>query len=272
MNESQLSEWLSQQLEVNNSFKSETSNERLKEIIGCIDLTSLNSTDDDASILQFVHNGIQIIKEANVPNVAAVCVFSNFAQLVSNELKGTGISTACVAAAFPHGQAILDSKIKEVELAALAGADDIDIVINRGLVLSGEYDEMESEIFAFKNAAGKAHLKVILEVSELNYSQVYEASIRAIRAGANFLKTSTGKGSSGASLESSLLMCKAINEHWKDTGEMVGFKAAGGISTSENANQYFNLVKTMLGNKWANNSYFRIGASSLLKNIITDIN
>lgn len=272
MYEPQLSSWISSQLKENNSFKSEPTNERLKQIIGCIDLTSLNSTDSNASICQFVRDGFKLIKDANVPNVAAICVFSNFVDLVKGELRGTDVSMACVAAAFPHGQAILGSKIKEVELAALATADDIDIVINRGLVLSGNYDEMESEIVAFKKAAGNAHLKVILEVSELNYSQIYESSKRAIRAGADFLKTSTGKGTSGASLEASLIMCRAIKEHWEKTGKMVGFKAAGGISTSESANQYFNLIKTVLGDQWTTKPYFRIGASSLLKNIIADIN
>jgi len=140
------------------------------------------------------------------------------------------------------------------------------------MVLDGDYSSLETELIALKASSGNSHLKVILEVCELNLEQVYLASKLAINSGADFIKTSTGKGKSGASLEASLVMCKAIKEHFDTTGNRVGFKAAGGISTSENAIQYYNLVKTVLGKDWVNNRYFRIGASSLLRNIISDLN
>jgi deoxyribose-phosphate aldolase len=272
MNSTELHSWVKNQLEDNNQFKSDYKNDDLKNIVSCIDLTTLNATDSPKSVTDFVSKGLETIKEHNLPTVAAFCVFSNFTSLVKNELKGSGISTACVATAFPHGQASLNSKVSEVADASKNKADDIDIVINRGLVKDGDFDAMAKEVAEFKNAARNSHLKVILEVCELNLDQVYEASKRSLQSGADFLKTSTGKGSSGASLEASLVMCLAIREHFEATGNMVGFKAAGGISTSENAIQYWNLVQSILDEKWMNNRYFRIGASSLLNNIISDLN
>lgn len=271
MNSADVSAWAETQLQENNQFKSGFSNANLHDIVRCIDLTTLNASDSRKSVKHFVINGQTTIKSNNLPNVAAYCVFSNFTSLVKEELQGTEISTACVATAFPHGQAGLDSKVAEVMDAAKQGADDIDIVINRGMVLDGDYNQMEQEVAAFKLACGNAHMKVILEVCELSLEQVYKSSKRAINAGADFLKTSTGKGSAGASLEATLVMCLAIKEHFESTGKMVGFKAAGGISTSSNAMQYWNAVNHVLNNDWMNNRYFRIGASSLLKNIISDL-
>ena len=272
MNSTELHSWVKNQLEDNDQFKSDYKNDDLKNIVSCIDLTTLNATDSPKSVSSFVAKGMDTLKGNDLPNVAAFCVFSNFTSLVKNELKGTGIATACVATAFPHGQASLNAKISEVADASKNNADDIDIVINRGLVRDGDYTAMANEVSEFKNAAGNSHLKVILEVCELDLDQVYESSKRSLKAGANFLKTSTGKGSSGASLEASLVMCVAIREHFEATGKMVGFKAAGGISSSENAMQYWNLVNSILGKEWMNNRYFRIGASSLLNNIISDLN
>jgi deoxyribose-phosphate aldolase len=271
MNSADVSAWAETQLQENNNFKSDFTNAILHDIVSCIDLTTLNASDSRESVKKFVTNGQNAIQINNLPNVAAYCVFSNFTSLVKAELKGTDISTACVATAFPHGQAGLVSKVAEVTDAANQGADDIDIVINRGMVLDGDYDQMEHEVAAFKAASGNAHMKVILEVCELSLEQVYESSKRAINAGADFLKTSTGKGSSGASLEATLVMCLAIKDHFEATNRMVGFKAAGGISTSSNAMQYWNAVNHVLGASWMNNRYFRIGASSLLKNIISDL-
>ena len=272
MNSTELHSWVKNQLIENDSFKSAFKNADLKNIVSCIDLTTLNATDSRKSVSAFVAKGIDTLKSNNLPNVAAFCVFSNFTSLVKNEVKGSGIATACVATAFPHGQASLNSKVTEVADASQNNADDIDIVINRGLVRDGDYDAMANEVSEFKKAAGSSHLKVILEVCELDLDQVYESSKRSLQSGADFLKTSTGKGISGASLEASLVMCLAIKEYFEATGKMVGFKAAGGISTSENAMQYWNLVQSVLGEDWMNNRYFRIGASSLLNNIITDLN
>ena len=271
MNNADLNVWVADLLQENNSFKTSFSANDLHEIVSCIDLTTLNASDSPKSVSKFVADGQQLLKANNLPNVAAYCVFSNFTSQVKSELAGTQIGTACVATAFPHGQASLNAKVAEVVDAEKQGADDIDIVINRGLVLDGDYDQMAMEVAAFKNAAGKAHLKAILEVCELSLDQVYESSKRCIDSGADFLKTSTGKGSAGASLEATLVMCKAIKEHFDATGKMVGFKAAGGISTSENVMQYRNAVRFILGEDWMKNQYFRIGASSLLKNIISDL-
>ncbi len=271
MDYTQLNSWVQKKLQDNNDYKSSYEKERLKNIIGCIDLTTLNATDSPTSVRQFVKNGIHKLSINSLPEVAAFCVFSNFASQVKTQLVHTNIDVACVATAFPHGQADLQSKIKEVEAAVVAGADDIDVVINRGMVLDGDYEGLASEIKAFSEASSKVHLKVILEVCELSLEQVYLAAKISIENGANFIKTSTGKGSSGASLEASLVMCLAIKEHFEKTGLMIGFKAAGGISTSEGANQYWSLVENCLGEKWMNKRYFRIGASSLLKNIIADL-
>lgn len=271
MTNAELTVWVQKTLESNNHFSSNFSNGDLHQLVSCIDLTTLNATDSHESVKNFMNNGLEKLKENKLPEVAAFCVFSNFTELTKKTLKDTSIKTACVAAAFPHGQAGLGSKVTEVTDAALNGADEIDIVINRGLVLDGNYNQMEKEIVAFKSSSGIAHLKSILEVCELDLSQVYETSKRAINAGSDFIKTSTGKGKNGASLEASLVMCKAIKEHFNETGLMVGFKAAGGISTSADAMRYYNLVGFILGEKWQNNTYFRIGASSLLQNIISDL-
>ncbi len=272
MTNNELSAWVETQRNENQNFKFDYSSSDLRDVISCLDLTTLNATDSNESVKGFVRNGMEKLKKNDLPNVAAFCVFSNFTDVVKKELKGTLIHTAVVAAAFPHGQASLGTKVTEVTDAAINGADDIDIVINRGMVIEGDFDKMESEILAFKAASMNAKLKVILEVCELDLSHVYEASKRAINVGADFIKTSTGKGSSGANISSSLVMCKAIKEHYNSTGLMVGFKAAGGISTSEEAMQYFHMVKSFLGEEWANQKYFRIGASSLLNNLIHDLN
>lgn len=267
----EIENWVKEELKLNNQFESAFTSSQLKELVQCVDLTSLNSTDSVESVKAFVASGIKTITASNISPFAAVCVFSNFTEVVKSALSGTSISTACVAAAFPHGQADLKVKVAEVKSAAMNGADDIDIVINRGLVLDGKMNEMAAEVSAFKSAAGSAHLKVILEVCDLSLEQVYVSSKLALNAGADFLKTSTGKGSHGATLEASLLMCLAIKEHFEKTGKMVGFKAAGGISTSGEAIKYYNLVHHILGKEWVNNRYFRIGASSLLAQLINDI-
>ncbi|MGB0389937.1 MAG: deoxyribose-phosphate aldolase [Salibacteraceae bacterium] len=271
MNNNELNDWVAAQLQTNNRFITPYDNADLHKIVSCIDLTTLNSTDSSNSVQKFVADGIETLNVNKLPEVAAFCVFSNFVPLVKRATEASNIDVACVATAFPHGQADLESKTLEVKNAADNQANDIDVVINRGLVLDGNYQEMGEEIKSFSNSSGAAHLKVILEVCELNLEQVYKSSLIAMRNGADFIKTSTGKGSGGASLEASLVMCLAIKEFYKETGKMVGFKAAGGISTAENAMQYWNIVNIILGEGWLINKYFRIGASSLLKNIIADL-
>lgn len=271
MDLSDLEQWVNDQLIENHDFTSSYGNTQLEQIIQCIDLTTLNAIDSPNSVLDFVTTGRNFLKERNLPDVAAFCVFSNYTALVKHALKGSNISTACVATCFPHGQASLNVKLEEVKDAKTQGADEIDVVINRGLVIDGDYDTVFNEIEQFKHVAGSTHVKVILEVCELSLQQVYKMSQLAIKAGADFLKTSTGKGIAGADLKASLVMCLVIKEHYLETGKKVGFKAAGGISSSETAIQYFNLVGKILGVKWQSNKYFRIGASSLLKNIVKDL-
>ena len=271
MNTTELQNWVSLQIVDNNSFKSVFLNSDLNNLVACIDLTTLNATDSPSSVDRFVSEGMEVLKSNQLPNVAAFCVFSNFTKQVKAQLKESEVHTACVATAFPHGQADLESKTLEVKVAAQNGADDIDVVINRGMVLDNDYSSLATEIKSFNQAKGAAHLKVILEVCELNLDQVYKSSMVAMENGADFIKTSTGKGSSGASIETSLVMCKAIKDYFEHTNRRVGFKAAGGISTSQNAMQYWNVVKHILGDNWLDKRYFRIGASSLLKNIIIDL-
>ncbi len=271
MNHTELQDWVRTEMRSNQDFSSNFNASDLTKVLTCIDLTTLHANDSPASVNAFVVNGLKLLKKNNRDKVAAICVYSNFTAEVSKLLKGSEISTACVAASFPHGQANLESKVLEVANAAKAGADDIDVVINRGMVLDNDYESLGKEIKAFANAAGKAHLKVILEVCELNLEQVYLAAMVVMENGADFIKTSTGKGVSGASIEASLVMCLAIKDHFFNSQKMVGFKAAGGISSSSDAMQYWNLVQHVLGNNWMNKRYFRIGASSLLKNIIADL-
>lgn len=271
MNEADLSAWVDAQLTKNKEFKSAFDANDLHHIVECIDLTTLNSTDSPNSVQKFVRNSLSLLENNKMPNVAAFCVYSNFVNLVNRELTDSTIHVACVATAFPHGQADLNSKVLEVKEAAENSANDIDVVINRGMVLDGDYTGIGHEIKSFSQASGNAHLKVILEVCELNLAQVYQSAMVAMQNGADFIKTSTGKGVSGANLSASLVMCLAIKNYHQETGKMVGFKAAGGISTSLVAMQYWNIVKELLGSDWLNKRYFRIGASSLLKNIITDL-
>lgn len=263
--------WVADQLNQHNNFETKFSKEGIRKLVEYIDLTTLNPTDSATGVHSFVANGLATLKEHNLPNVAAFCVFSNFAKQTSMQLANTGIETAVVASGFPYGQCDLESKCAEISAAAANGASEIDIVINRGFMHENNPEQMRKELIAMRAAAPDTHMKVILEVCELDLAQVYLAAQISIETGADFIKTSTGKGTSGASIEASLIMCKAIKEHHETTGKMIGFKAAGGISTSSVAARYTHMIGTVLGMDWLSPSYFRIGASSLLKNIIADI-
>lgn len=271
MNLLECENWVADQLKQHNNFETKFSKEGIRRLVEYIDLTTLNPTDSATGVKAFVENGLNTLKTHHLPNVAAFCVFSNYANQTSELLKGTGIETAVVASGFPYGQCDIESKCLEIEAAEKNGATEIDIVINRGFMHENNPEAMRQELIAMRNAAPNAHMKVILEVCELDLAQVYQASVISIETGADFIKTSTGKGTSGASIEASLIMCKAIKEHYEATGKMVGFKAAGGISTSNEAARYTHMIGTVLGNDWITPKWFRIGASSLLKNIIADI-
>lgn len=244
-----------------------------KEIFNCIDLSTLNTTDSQRSVTDFVERVNSFDEEhPELPNVAAVCVYPNFAQLVRSVLEVSKVNIACVSGAFPSGQSFIETKIAETSLAVAAGADEIDIVFNIGDYLDGEYEDVCDEIAEQKAAAGDATLKVILETGALGTAEnIRAASILSMYSGADFIKTSTGKGYPGASLEAAYVMCQCIKEYHKDNGRMIGFKCAGGIATTEEAVKYYTIVKEVLGEDWLTNQYFRIGASRLANNLLSSI-
>ena len=203
------------------------------------------------------------------PRVAAVCVYPTFVKTAKALTAGSGVKVASVATAFPSGQSPLKIKLEDVKFAVREGADEIDMVIDRGAFLAGEYSRVFDEIAIVREACGDAHLKVILETGELKtYDNVRLASEIAMRAGGHFIKTSTGKVSPAATLPVTLVMLEAIRDYYYDTGEMIGMKPAGGIRTAKEALQYLVMVKETLGAAWLSPDWFRFGASSLL----TDVN
>lgn len=231
-------------------------------IFSCIDLTTLEATDNTNRIEAFCEKALAY-RESNV-SVAALCIYSPFLKQAKTLIKDSGIQLATVACAFPTGQMSLDLKLKEVEFAVAQGADEVDMVISRGTFLQGDYDTIFEEIKAVKNVCGKAHLKVILETGELEtVHNIRKASEIALLAGADFLKTSTGKVSPAATPFAATIMLDTIAEFHEKTGKKVGFKPAGGIADPETAYVYYALVKDILGEDWLNNKRFRIGASRL---------
>ena len=245
----------------------------LRCIMGCIDLTTLEATDTESKIAFLCEQARSFsMRKANVPDVAAVCVFSPFAGLVKGLLEDTGIRTCCVAGAFPSGQAPLSVKLMEVSYVILEGADEVDMVLSRGRFLEEKFEEVADEIRAIKAACNDAILKVILETGELKtVENIRKASEIALLSGADFLKTSTGKTQPAASPEAFLIMLDTIKEYYESTGIKVGIKAAGGIAAHETALQYYLLVKEVLGEEWLNKDLFRIGASRLAENIFIEL-
>lgn len=247
--------------------------EALRLVLNCIDLTTLEGSDNAEKIEQMCRTARQFKNNGpDIPNVAAVCFYPPFAAQAKALLKNTGIHVAVVAGAFPSGQSPLEVRKAEVKYCAEQGADEVDMVISRGKYLEHDFQFVFHEISEIKKVCGSAHLKVILEVGELpSLSAIRHASDIAINAGADFIKTSTGKIPKAASLDAFYVMCQAIKDHYERTGEMVGIKPAGGIRTSEDALHYLKVLEHILGPKWMNNTYFRIGASSLANNVLNDI-
>lgn len=246
--------------------------EDLKTIFSCIDLTSLNTWDNDISIKNMVDRVNEFNSRYQYKNVAAICVFPNFAEVVKTNLKAKNINIAVVAGGFPASQTFLSVKIAECDLAVSKGANEVDIVLSVGKFNIEKYQEVFNEIFLIKQTIGNAHLKVILETGLHNsYDKIYHASYIAMEAGADFIKTSTGKLQPAATPEAAYVMTKAIKDFYEKTGKKVGFKPAGGISKAEDAMIYYNIVRYTLGEKWLNNKLFRIGASSLANNILSDL-
>lgn len=235
----------------------------LQQVFSCIDNTTLTAIDTDASVEAFCRHTLELRGAAYGP-VAAVCVYPRFVAAARKVLEGSGIRVASVAGAFPHGQLPLELKVAEVRYAVGQGADEVDMVLSRGLVLEGDADGVVREVQAIKQACQGCTLKVILETCELpSPTLVARAAQLAIDGGADFIKTSTGKGASGATLEAAETMLDVIMQNVKKTSKKVGFKAAGGISTPEEALQYASLAKKIVGDDYVNNQTFRIGASRL---------
>lgn len=245
----------------------------LKKIFSCIDLTTLKETDSADSVTGFVQK-VNDFKEKypNMPSVGAVCVFPVFAPIIKQYLKVEEVQKAVVAAGFPSSQTFLDIKVLEVKKAVSYGANEIDVVISVGEFLEGNYEFVYEEIRQLKDACGEAHLKVILETGAIGDAQlIWNASIIAMDAGADFIKTSTGKIPTAATLDAAYVMCKAIKAYHTKTGKKVGFKPAGGISETLEAANYYAVVNDVLGEAWLNNTLFRIGASRLANNLLTDV-
>ncbi len=244
-----------------------------KFLLNTIDLTTLSSEDSEKSVTEFVQKVNDF--ESNYPmykNVAAICVYSRFAEIVRASLEVSEVNIAVCSANFPSSQSRLEVKVTETALAVMDGANEVDIVFNLGLYRDGAYEELCDEISEIKEAAKNAHLKVILETGALKTAEnIRNASILSMYSGADFIKTSTGKMYPGASLEAAYVMCKCIKEYYDKHGVMKGFKASGGIRTTEDAVKYYTIVKEVLGEKWLTNEYFRIGASSLANNLFADI-
>ncbi len=248
-------------------------NTTLKKILSFVDLTTLSGDDTKEKVTALCKKALALQKQYGAgAHPAAICVYPPFASLVKKILDGSGIQTACVAGAFPSGQAPLVAKIAEVKWTAEQGADEIDTVINRGLFLEERYDEVKAELVAIKAACGNAHLKVILETGELKtLEHIRKASEIAIEAGANFIKTSTGKISPAATIDAVEVMAEVVKEHFDKTRKKIGIKPAGGISTCEDAEQYVDVVRRILGDEWLTPALFRIGASRLVDNLVTQM-
>ena len=208
----------------------------------------------------------------DLKNVAAICVYPNFAEVVKNTLDVDGINIACVSAGFPSSQTFIEVKIAETAMALMEGADEIDIVISIGKFLSGDYETMCEEIQELKDTCKERHLKVILETGALKTaSNIKKASILSMYSGADFIKTSTGKQQPAATPEAAYVMCEAIKEYYEKTGNKIGFKPAGGINTVNDALIYYTIVKEILGEEWLNNKLLRLGTSRLANLLLSDI-
>ena len=244
-----------------------------KKLFSCIDLTTLKSTDSYSSVARFTEK-VNSFSETfpSLPNVAAICVYPNLAGVVRSVLESSDVRIACVSGGFPSSQTFDEVKIVETALAVENGADEIDIVLNLGYFFDKDYEGLSDEISEQKAATRHGRLKVILETGALKTAaNIKAASVLAMYSGADFLKTSTGKEYPGASLEAAYVMLQAIKEYYDKTGTRIGFKAAGGIATTDEAVQYYTLVKEILGEDWLTNEYFRIGASRLANSLLSDI-
>ncbi len=254
-------------------FDENNNQEVYRFLFNTIDLTTLKATDSQASVARFTE-AVNSFEEQypELKNVAAICVYPNFAQVVRAVLEVSDVDIACVSGAFPSSQSFEEVKIAETALAVEGGADEIDIVLNLGYFLDGDYEAVCDEIAEQKEACRGGRLKVILETGALKTAaNIKRASVLSLYSGADFLKTSTGKEFPGASLEAAYVMAQCIKEYYEKTGTKVGFKAAGGVSTTADAVKYYTVIKEVLGEEWLTNEYFRLGASRLANTLLSDI-
>lgn len=244
-----------------------------KFLFGSIELTTLKTTDNDENVMQFTEKVNQFDdKYPHLPHVKTICVYPNFASTVSNTLDVEGVEIACVSGSFPSSQTFMEIKIAETALALRDGATEIDMVLSVGKFLGGDYETVVDEITEMKDVCGDKKLKVILETGCLeSANNIKKASILAMYAGADFIKTSTGKEKIAATPEAAYVMCQAIKEYYKETGRVVGFKPAGGINTALDAVTYYTIVKEVLGEKWLTNDLLRLGTSRLANILLSEI-
>ncbi|MEL7834754.1 deoxyribose-phosphate aldolase [Fodinibius sp. Rm-B-1B1-1] len=255
------------------SIKKESKVQALTMALSMVDLTTLAGMDTPCKVIQLCQKAKKPhAAMPDLPTVAAVCVYPNMVSVAKKALRGTDINIASVATAFPSGMTTLEAKLEETKKVVEDGADEVDMVISRGEFLKGNYSYVYDEISAVKEACGDAHLKVILETGELQtYENIRKASDLAMHAGADFIKTSTGKVKPAATQPVTLVMLEAIRDYFYDTGRMVGMKPAGGIRKAKQAIQYLVLVKETLGTDWLTPEYFRFGASSLTNDLLMQI-
>ncbi|RMD86378.1 MAG: deoxyribose-phosphate aldolase [Candidatus Dadabacteria bacterium] len=260
------------------SIKEKSKEQALLLALSMVDLTTLEGCDTPAKVRQLCAKAVSPGGScfggvlSDVPHVAAVCVYPSLVKTAKKALEGTGVKVASVATSFPSGQSPLDVRLKEVRYCVEEGADEIDMVISRGRFLAGDFSYVSDEISQVKEACGSAHLKVILETGELgSLDNVRAASDLAIRAGADFIKTSTGKIKSAASMEVVLVMLEAVRDYYLETGRKIGVKPAGGISTAKQAIHYLVMLKETLGKEWLTRDLFRFGASRLTNDLLMQL-
>jgi deoxyribose-phosphate aldolase len=255
------------------SIKQEAKVQGLKAAIGMMDLTTLEGMDSPGKVRQLCNKAKQPLPgRDDIPHAAAVCVYPDLVEVACETLAGSGVQVASVATGFPSGRTDRETKVRETGLAVAAGATEIDMVIDRGAFLAGRYGQVFDEICAVKQACGGAHLKVILETGELRtYDNVRRASRIAMLAGADFIKTSTGKVSPASTLPVVLLMLESVRDHYLETGVQIGVKAAGGIRTAKDALRYLVLVNETCGDLWMTPAWFRFGASSLMNDVLMQL-
>jgi len=255
------------------SIKKESKVEGLKLVLSMIDLTTLEGKDTPGKVRQLCYKAKHLLDTyEDLPTVAAVCVYPSMVKVAKKSVEGSDIKIASVATAFPSGQAPSKVKIEETKFAVSEGADEVDMVLSRGKFLAGEYNFVFDEIAAIKEACGAARLKVILETGELStFDKVRRASDIAMYAGADFIKTSTGKVQPAATMPVTLVMLEAIRDYYYSTGKMIGMKPAGGISKSKLAIHYLVMLHEVLGQDWMNKHWFRFGASSLANDVLMQL-